>query len=60
MHLSDEQVTKKMDALRCYAMELRPYPHPFSEKAVTFWMGMRGSAFGVEAAEVFILARGVW
>jgi LmbE family N-acetylglucosaminyl deacetylase len=50
---------KKAAALLAYAGELRPFPHPRSEEAVTHLARWRGAAAGVGAAEAFVLARNV-
>lgn len=43
----------KVEAMRCYASEMRPFPHPRSEEnvraAATHW----GAAAGMDAAEAF-------
>jgi LmbE family N-acetylglucosaminyl deacetylase len=47
----------KLDALNCYASELRDWPHPRSLKAVKDLCGWRGATVGVDAAEAFMLGR---
>ncbi|HSJ08193.1 MAG TPA: PIG-L family deacetylase [Longimicrobiales bacterium] len=47
----------KLQALRTYAEELRPFPHPRSEEAVTALAQWRGASCGVPAAEAFVLGR---
>ena len=47
----------KIDALACYADEIRDWPHPRSRRgveALAFW---RGAQAGFEAAEAFMIAR---
>lgn len=50
---------RKCAALKCYAEELRPWPHPRSIEAVEFLARWRGSECGLEAAEAFDLLREV-
>lgn len=47
----------KQQALALYQEELRPFPHPRSQEAVTALARWRGATVGVEAAEAFILGR---
>lgn len=47
----------KLDALRIYEPEMRPWPHARSLKAVEHLARWRGSLIGVEAAEAFELGR---
>jgi LmbE family N-acetylglucosaminyl deacetylase len=54
--ISDTLPTK-LDALRAYALELRPFPHPRSEESVTAQAQRWGTGIGVAAAEAFRL---VW
>ncbi len=50
---------KKLEALRCYAGELRDWPHPRSEVGVETLARWRGAQCGHEAAEAFALVRRV-
>jgi LmbE family N-acetylglucosaminyl deacetylase len=50
-------VDRKLAALDAYRMELRPWPHPRSRRAVEHLAGWRGASIGVDAAEAFMLAR---
>lgn len=50
-------LSRKLDALRAYADELRPWPHPRSLRAVEYLARWRGASVGLEAAEAFMLAR---
>jgi LmbE family N-acetylglucosaminyl deacetylase len=50
---------RKLEALKAYADELRPFPHPRSIRAVTALAHWRGATVGVEAAEAFVLGRKV-
>ena len=47
----------KIDALECYASEMRPWPHARSIQAMEHLGRWRGASVGVEAAEAFILGR---
>lgn len=47
----------KMQALECYAEELRPAPHPRSTVGVNALAMMRGFKVGLNAAEGFIVGR---
>jgi len=48
-----ETLDTKMKALDCYQMEMRAFPHPRSNEAVTSLAKLRGSHAGVLAAEAF-------
>jgi LmbE family N-acetylglucosaminyl deacetylase len=50
-------LSHKIDALRCYERELRPFPHPRSEGGVTAFARKRGTEVGMEAAEAFMVLR---
>lgn len=47
----------KLQALRAYQSEMRPWPHPRSLKAVEHLVRWRGSSVGMQAAEAFMLGR---
>lgn len=47
----------KIEALRRYASEMRPWPHPRSYEAVEALARWRGASVGRNAAEAFSLAR---
>jgi LmbE family N-acetylglucosaminyl deacetylase len=51
---------KKMEALRCYDAEMRPFPHARSYETVKAQAILRGGQVGVPAAEAFTLLRSVW
>lgn len=53
-------VELKIEALRCYESEVRPFPHPRSEEAVRILGRRRGVESGFEAAEAFMLVRARW
>ena len=47
----------KLDALRCYSDEMRPFPHPRSNKAIEALAHWRGATAGFAAAEAFDVLR---
>ncbi len=47
----------KLQALDAYAGEMRPWPHPRSQQAVTALARWRGATVGCDAAEAFMLGR---
>jgi LmbE family N-acetylglucosaminyl deacetylase len=49
----------KQSALRAYASEMRPWPHPRSHEGVEHLARLRGSQCGRQAAEAFMLCRSV-
>lgn len=54
-----DTVETKLDALRRYASQLRPFPHERSLEAVRALATLRGSTVGCAAAEAFVLVRGI-
>jgi N-acetylglucosamine malate deacetylase 1 len=50
-------LSRKLDALACYAGELRAFPHPRSMQAVEALARWRGATSGFMAAEAFMLGR---
>ena len=48
---------KKLEALRCYDEEMRPFPHSRSYEAVEALARYRGASCGRAAAEAFVIAR---
>lgn len=48
---------KKLEAMKAYASECRPFPHPRSEKALTIGAQYWGSVVGLEYVELFELVR---
>ncbi|MBT5855616.1 PIG-L family deacetylase [bacterium] len=50
---------KKITALEAYSVEMRPWPHTRSIKAVTHLAHWNGATVGVDAAEAFILGRDI-
>ncbi len=51
---------RKQKALEKYTSEMRAWPHPRSHEAVEHLARLRGCECGVEAAEAFVLCRGVY
>jgi N-acetylglucosamine malate deacetylase 1 len=48
---------KKLEALRCYDAEMRPFPHPRSFAAIEALAHWRGASAGLHAAEAFDILR---
>lgn len=55
-----EHLATKQRALEKYSSEMRPWPHPRSHEAVEHLARLRGCECGIEAAEAFMLCRGVY
>lgn len=53
-------IEAKQKALAAYASEMRPWPHPRSHEAIEHLACLRGSQCGIEAAEGFVLYRGIF
>ncbi|MBV8659851.1 MAG: PIG-L family deacetylase [Burkholderiales bacterium] len=51
------QLSRKLDALREYPMEMRPFPHARSYEAVEALARWRGASVGLDAAEAFMSVR---
>ncbi len=47
----------KLEALKCYRSEVRPYPHPRASESLEARAKVWGSTMGVGAAEAFVLLR---
>lgn len=54
-----ETLDHKMAALRIYASEMRPWPHPRSYRAIEHLARWRGATVGREAAEAFETGRSI-
>ena len=54
-----EELPDKLAAMECYASQLKAFPHPRSLKAIESLARYRGSTVGKEAAEAFMLIRGI-
>jgi N-acetylglucosamine malate deacetylase 1 len=52
-----QELDRKLDAMRCYRSELRPYPHPRSLRSLRERAGLWGSVANMTAAEPLILLR---
>lgn len=52
-------IERKVAAFACYETELRPYPHPRSERAIRATASHYGASCGCEYAEPFVLVRGL-
>lgn len=52
-----DHLEAKLDAMRCYASQLRPFPHPRSVEYLRHLAAVRGGAVGIAAAEAFRLVR---
>ena len=52
-----EELERKLDAMRCYRSELRPYPHPRSLRALRERAAQWGSVANMAAAEALMLLR---
>lgn len=57
--ISDE-IEEKLAAMECYRSQLNDFPHPRSLRALRALAEYRGSTIGAEAAEAFMLVRGVF
>ena len=55
--LTKDELTKKIEALKCYERELRSFPFPRSEEGIRAWAKFRGMQCGVKYAEGFRLVR---
>jgi methionyl-tRNA formyltransferase/LmbE family N-acetylglucosaminyl deacetylase len=51
------ELDRKLDAMRCYGSELRPYPHPRSLRSLRERAGLWGSVANMSAAEPLMLLR---
>ena len=51
------ELDRKLDAMRCYQSELRPYPHPRSLRSLRERAGLWGSVANLSAAEPLMLLR---
>lgn len=52
-----QTLTVKLEALRSYDREMRPFPHPRSYEAIELLARWRGATAGVHAAEAFEVVR---
>lgn len=54
-----DQLGRKLDALKAYSSEMRPWPHARSFEALEHLARLRGSQIGCAAAEAFCLLRNI-
>lgn len=54
-----ETLEIKLRAMRCYDVEMRPFPHPRSEQALRAQAVRWGSVSGTQAAEAFEVVRAI-
>jgi LmbE family N-acetylglucosaminyl deacetylase len=59
LEVSPEDLRAKVEAMECYALERRDFPHPRSPRALEALAAARGSSIGAEYAEAFMLLRSV-
>lgn len=52
-----DHLQKKIEAMKRYAGEMRPYPHPRSEQGLEVYARYRGMEAQLELAEAFILLK---
>lgn len=55
-----DTIGDKLQALRHYDVEMRPFPHPRSYEGIQYLARVRGMTVGVEYAEAFEIIRRVW
>lgn len=55
-----DTIDMKIESLRFYDVEMRPFPHPRSYEGVQYLARVRGMTIGVEFAESFEIIRRVW
>jgi N-acetylglucosamine malate deacetylase 1 len=56
----EQQFSRKINALNCYAAEMRPFPHARSLQSVEALARWRGGQAGLRAAEAFTTIREIW
>jgi N-acetylglucosamine malate deacetylase 1 len=56
VNISD-QISAKLEAMRCFRTQLREFPNPRSLKAIEALANLRGSTIGVNFAEAFMTVR---
>jgi LmbE family N-acetylglucosaminyl deacetylase len=54
-----DTIKTKIEAMKAYESEIKPYPHPRSLEMINILAKMRGGVVGLDAAEAFILIREV-
>ncbi len=58
--LTEKQVERKGEAIKCYDRELKTYPHPRSILGITVFAMKRGMEIGSDFADSFMSLRDVW
>ncbi len=53
------EIKDKIEAMSCYRSQLHDFPHPRSLEAIRALARYRGSTVGAQAAEAFMLIRGI-
>jgi len=53
----EKTLDKKLEAMKIYGSEFRPFPHPRSIEALKAWAVTRGVEAGLPAAECFMIIR---
>jgi LmbE family N-acetylglucosaminyl deacetylase len=56
----EDHLRTKIEALRCYTTERRPFPHPRSERSIEALAMKRGVEASFKAAEAFVVLRERW
>ena len=51
------QIGRKLEALKRYSAEMRPFPHARSLEGIRALATLRGCSMGFEAAEAFVVVR---
>lgn len=55
-----DTIAEKINSLKLYDVEMRPFPHPRSYDGINYLARVRGMTVGVEFAEAFEIIRRVW
>lgn len=55
-----DTITEKLNSLKHYDAEMRPFPHPRSYEGIEYLAKVRGMTVGVEFAEAFEIIRRIW
>jgi len=56
----EKYLKQKIEALKAYKTEMRPFPHPRSVKAIKALAVKRGTEIGFKAAEAFMMIKEKW
>lgn len=60
VEIAPEELEKKIEAMKCYKLESRTFPHPRSSKGLNILAEKRGIEIGIELAEAFMVIREIW